>query len=662
MHSKILDLGSYCQFTGDATSRYIDPRDTRLSKYASHAADALAFMASAPAPPEGHVRVLVLAMTSWEFYGPNRNGDGFHARPFVLNGKILSTYDETLPVHHVSFEKYGKNFMHHVNKDPNRAVGYVERSFWNERLHRVELVVLVDRMKAPTIVQRIMDGEFPAVSMGCKIPYDICVKCGNYAPTQDDYCIHVNGLDPRYGLGVIEESGLQHCVLNPKPMLFDISWVVRPADRHGYMMQLGAGQSKTAATHAYQVQRMGSEIFVPGYALIKEASAPTEHDRIITNVVKAAALRKLGELEKYISGDLAVLAPVSDDDDCGCWDAHEANRQNASVLGIAPLLPRVSSTLKSFSDDTVSQLSGFSLPDILMTALGQDIVPTTQEIFRIECARDGLSPDTSMMNQLPSLESALVEAMSSTPEDLDQYQVELGLELGHPDPDAFEKISQILAPYREKRALNNEHIARRLLPEPVANVAMPAMGMDPYSRHRQPREEVIEVIGDDGSVHRTTRRAAEDTDWMNKRRKMTENAAVATGTGATLASLGMLAASHKSLRLPAAMGMLPVAAIGGGAIYSNSGSAPEVMSTTGEGIPTNTPFTSKQAAYMGRTQPYQLVALVLAEKMASGCRERLPAAYVRMTWKRAGLSGQPGSTLLQKTARAIERWAAHLPQ
>lgn len=653
---KTLDFGPECAFTGDSTTLYVDPRDTRLAKYASRCEEALAYLKSAPAPPENMLRVLVLAMTSWEYYGPNRNGDGFHARPFTLNGKILSVYDETLPVHHKSFERVGKNFMHHVNKDPNKAVGHVERSFWNAHMHRVELVVLVDKLKAPTIAQRILDGDFPAVSMGCKIPYDICIVCGNKAPTRNEYCIHCNGMDPRYGLNVILEDGTQICVLNPCPYLFDISWVIKPADRQGFMLQAASTLSKTASVYALQ-----HGLYVPQHLTGQDKIASLDAAYSMESVAKSAALRKVSELDKYVSGDIADLQAVNDADDCGCWDPPTMNQQHAAVRGMQPLLAGIRATVTPLSDDAVRQLAQFDRSDVLSTCMDHDMVPTPQELFRMECARSKIPSNRLLESLMPALERALVLGMQYTPDDLDQYQVELGLDTRPPSHSVATKISAIIAPYVEKRALNNEHIARRLLPEPIAAHVLPMMGVDPVEAYRRPQEEVLEVVGDDGQVHRTTRREAESTDWGNKRKKLFENAAIAAGTGATMSTLGLLAVAHKGLRLPAAVGMLPAAAIGTSMLYGNRKGTPEVMSTTGEGIPVNTPFASKQAQHLGRLQPYQLVALMCVEKQAGSLRLPISDAQALSVWRSVRFSGQPGDSLIQKTARAIDQWARSLP-
>ena len=67
------------------------------------------------------------------------------------------------PQHYVANEV----FVHNCNKDPAKSSGHVEKAFFNPKMHRVELLVVVDNAKDPEWVQRVNDGDFPAVSMGC---------------------------------------------------------------------------------------------------------------------------------------------------------------------------------------------------------------------------------------------------------------------------------------------------------------------------------------------------------------------------------------------------------------------------------------------------------------------------------------------------------------
>jgi hypothetical protein len=122
-------------------------------------------------------------------------------------------------------------YKHHVNKDPSRAFGEVVLAVWNPKMHRVELVVYLDRAKckkwaASDVIERIERGEFPDVSMGCKVPYDVCTICENRSKTKKDYCIHASSEMNR-----IYPDGRKVAVRNDYPKFFDISFVFIGADK-----------------------------------------------------------------------------------------------------------------------------------------------------------------------------------------------------------------------------------------------------------------------------------------------------------------------------------------------------------------------------------------------------------------------------------------------
>ncbi len=158
---------------------------SRITKTASEALDYVKNVL----PEPGKTHMLVLALGGEESWGPNRNGDGFPARPVAAKkgGGFWVEPGEELTKHYKTFET-GHCYQHHVNKDPEKASGNVKKAFWNDKMQRVELLIVVDNLKDPEWVQRVNDGEFPAVSMGTRIKYDVCSQCGNKAPTRAHYC------------------------------------------------------------------------------------------------------------------------------------------------------------------------------------------------------------------------------------------------------------------------------------------------------------------------------------------------------------------------------------------------------------------------------------------------------------------------------------------
>lgn len=184
------------------------------------------------------IPVHLIAMGSTEGYGPNRNGDGFK--------------EAALKEYHDTFVKYAKHYRHHENKDPDKSYGSVKASCYNEPMKRVELLVVLNSTKeaadkhggfvADKELEKLNKGEDLAVSMACKVAYDICSNCGNRAANRDQYCTTSDCVGSagekrggcKHNLTKLSSDGHILHVDNPHPTFFDISTVFRPADRIAY--------------------------------------------------------------------------------------------------------------------------------------------------------------------------------------------------------------------------------------------------------------------------------------------------------------------------------------------------------------------------------------------------------------------------------------------
>jgi hypothetical protein len=183
------------------------------------------------------VPVHLIALGSTEFYGPNRNGDGF---------KVATCRDR-----HDTFTKYAKFFRNHKNKpaDGDPHYGQVKLSAYNEDMGRIELLAVLNGSKraaaenkglvADVELEKLANGEDISVSMACVVPFDICSCCGNKAATRNEYCTgstcKAGGCSEKLAQLVNVDGELHHLhVDNPTPKWFDISRVYRPADRIAY--------------------------------------------------------------------------------------------------------------------------------------------------------------------------------------------------------------------------------------------------------------------------------------------------------------------------------------------------------------------------------------------------------------------------------------------
>lgn len=166
-------------------------------------------------------------------------------------------------------------FRHHVNKDPNKAYGFILGAFWDDRMKRVILVSELIRSMcaeqgALDLYTRIENGEFPDSSMGSKVPYDRCSICGFIARTPMEYCKHVQrGAAPPYGMKAMLPDGRVCGVYNDYPRFFDDSFVFVGAERSAKVMSnvtpMMSGSNAYTQT-IYPFQPMGMKI----------AAAPTQ--------------------------------------------------------------------------------------------------------------------------------------------------------------------------------------------------------------------------------------------------------------------------------------------------------------------------------------------------------------------------------------------------
>jgi hypothetical protein len=178
---------------------------------------------------------LVNALGAGEYFGSNINADFFPWDALTHEGQDYG---------YKTFEYFAHAFQHHKNKDPSRAFGITVLSVLNHPMKRVELIIKLSREKAKLegadgIITRIDAGDFPDVSMGCRVPWDVCSICRHKSKTKDDYCEHMRPpeeLRHIYGPNRILFDGRKIFVYNYTPKFFDISFVFIGADKTAKVM------------------------------------------------------------------------------------------------------------------------------------------------------------------------------------------------------------------------------------------------------------------------------------------------------------------------------------------------------------------------------------------------------------------------------------------
>jgi hypothetical protein len=272
--------------------------------------------------------LLVNAMGATEYWGPNANADGWpmagliHCPPMwtgdPVHDKVLArTWSHGFPTFYNAC-----TFRNHRNKDPKKALGFVDMAAWNSRMKRVELVIHFQESRCRAFDgmyfwDKVDRGENIDVSMGSKVPYDLCtlhtdpkqiaeVIARNFKPGVHKHpgqaVLEVHkALLAKTGVGIpgVAETRRQYCremlttpnatlpsglkiyVDNDYPNFFDISGVFTGAD-------------KTAKSMRHLVRRAA---WAPGISMEKAAAmsgTPIGTSKVAATRPKAAEIKKEG--------------------------------------------------------------------------------------------------------------------------------------------------------------------------------------------------------------------------------------------------------------------------------------------------------------------------------------------------------------------------------
>jgi hypothetical protein len=108
-------------------------------------------------------------------------------------------------------------------------------------------------------------GEHPEVSMGCRVPHDVCSICGNKAAKKNEYCEHI-----RFENKKVYPDGRQVYMLNIQPTFFDISFVFRRADKIAYTLRKVASEYGSL-DHIFDIEDKVASVTksVPAEAVVK---------------------------------------------------------------------------------------------------------------------------------------------------------------------------------------------------------------------------------------------------------------------------------------------------------------------------------------------------------------------------------------------------------
>lgn len=147
MLGKKYSLGSTFEATGEQRIKLAN-----FDELKSQGADIASFLESFK-PNPGFTYLHVIAMGAGEYYGCNVNGDYFPEKDLIAR--------------HHTFVEQAKVFKEHDNKPTSPSFGNVVFSWYNPKMHRVELILALDKIKGEEFIRRQDAGEQLEVSMGC---------------------------------------------------------------------------------------------------------------------------------------------------------------------------------------------------------------------------------------------------------------------------------------------------------------------------------------------------------------------------------------------------------------------------------------------------------------------------------------------------------------
>jgi hypothetical protein len=420
--------------------------------------------------PHG-IYILVNALGAGEYWGSNANGDFFPEKALV---HAPAGWDEMSPE---EMKQVGSSwdygfptfmnahvFTHHQNKDPAKSIGDVVMAVWNPKMHRVELILYIDRAKCMEqnsmhVIERIEQGEYPDVSMGCKVPNDVCMICGNISKTRADYCECITDRSTG-GMNKVMPDGRKVAVRNDKPRFFDISVVFIGAD-------------KTAKVMA-KLAENGSENCLGSVCYLKTAAGgpagmgrlfPEEQIVHVDPSIRRKAFGKQAELEKT-----ARQCPCERLDCSNCcvagvekyaeriFGVKSASKKKLSeILKDIPAgpftketLPKLESSEKDIPKDVLDIMGNMGLGPALSTPSMMGMVLKPHEFQRIILARMG---DSDMADRLDSEHKTLPE--------VDEHDDSLPIEPGMVD-DRLTELLNLMGMMKDRSAASKPLIRRSL--------------------------------------------------------------------------------------------------------------------------------------------------------------------------------------------------------
>ena len=169
------------------------------------------------------------AVSGHEKWGPNQNSDAFEWE------ELLKAYPTFIR---------GGVYKDHNNRDRRDAVGIVIDAWPIIEDQYINVLLAINKQKAPNEVRMIQNGRLDACSMGCIVDEAICSICSNIARDESEYCEHV-----RNGLKGHEVNGKKCFEYNKGVRFFEVSLISpysEAADPDAKIKQVLASKAEVA--------------------------------------------------------------------------------------------------------------------------------------------------------------------------------------------------------------------------------------------------------------------------------------------------------------------------------------------------------------------------------------------------------------------------------
>ena len=202
-------------------------------------------------PDKDHSYIHLISLGAYEWYGPNKRGDGFNESGYTFKPPHPCDKDHiTIDLegglkefHNPGFMANGKVYReHHSILSGGEPQGEVVFATYNEPMHRGELVIKLENDKWEDDIKKIEEGKPTYYSMGALCKADVCSICGKkVSPNSDERCSHLKD-----HVLEIDADGNQAVAITDHPIFYDISRVARPADKIAFSLAKVASEFDSA--------------------------------------------------------------------------------------------------------------------------------------------------------------------------------------------------------------------------------------------------------------------------------------------------------------------------------------------------------------------------------------------------------------------------------